>query len=357
MSIFDQVKLRVLQQRDMGMRAAEDVAAASSPGLKAAVGVAWNRTKSVCDQVRQAIHKVVSPKQSKVVAMGMSVDDEQPDSVQAVSVVDAVRLSLRYDATRGVVNSRPDGCGDTVGVSASKSAVQLVGGVATGDMFEEVRRKAGKEVQSTWMAPVGTDTLPDQRMIKRMKLEPCSDYSSEEELSSGLDEKQEAELDELMQDTSPDSTLRTDRSHWKSWCEASARVGVSPWVIKKPKTAKARRKLRRQVVYTVWMVYRYMQPRSKKDPAAKPDSAYQVYLAARRVHRRAGYDMVGGELVVDGMKAMNKRFVKKYGFQPLIKKRKEPLTRKFIVKFLSMSYGMKVGHLVVSKTRGWKSWR
>ena len=70
-----------------------------------------------------------------------------------------------------------------------------------------------------------------------------------------------------------------------------------------------------------------MKPRSKKDPAAKPSSSYQVYLGAKRVHKRKGYDMQDGELVVLTMKAITKRFIKKYGFAPLVKKRKEPFTR------------------------------
>ena len=96
-----------------------------------------------------------------------------------------------------------------------------------------------------------------------------------------------------------------------------------------------------------------MLPRSKQDPAAKPASAYQVYLGVRRIHERRGYQMVDSHMTVMMVKAMNKRFVMKHGYQSLTKKRKEPLMRPMIERFLSLPEGTKLGCVTVSaKSRG-----
>ena len=88
------------------------------------------------------------------------------------------------------------------------------------------------------------------------------------------------------------------------------------------------------MAYVTWLVNQDMKPRRKSDPAAKPSSAYQVYLGAKRVHKRKGYVMEHGELVVIAMKAITKQFIQKWGFKHLVKKRKEPFTRSMIVGFL-----------------------
>ena len=169
------------------------------------------------------------------------------------------------------------------------------------------------------------------------------------------------ELEDLLRDSAPDSTLSTDKSHWKTWKLACARIGISPWRINRTMTVQVRRSEQQKVAYATWMVHRHMKPRKKSDPAAKPASAYQVFLGAKRVHRRAGYQMIDGEMVVDAMKAMNKRFIAKHGYRSLVTKRGEPLTRSMIVKFLSEEYmpqGTKLASLRVNRIgRGWTSWR
>ena len=81
----------------------------------------------------------------------------------------------------------------------------------------------------------------------------------------------------------------------------------------------------RKLAYVVWVIHKNMQPRSSQDPAAKPASAYQVYLGVHRIHERRGYHMVEGHMTVMVVKALNKRCVKKHGYQSLLKKRKEPI--------------------------------
>ena len=65
----------------------------------------------------------------------------------------------------------------------------------------------------------------------RVKAERCEVFT-DSDLSSGLDEAQDQELDELLEDCAPDGTIKQDKSHWKSWCAGCAAAGISPWRIK-----------------------------------------------------------------------------------------------------------------------------
>ena len=183
------------------------------------------------------------------------------------------------------------------------------------------------------------------------------DDDSDEE-SSELDDEQDDELTGLLQDSAPDSTLSTDKSHWKSWTAACLRVKVKPWMVKRKGTAKQKRKRRRKIGFVMWDVHKHMKPRCKSDPEAKPSSSYQVYLGAKRVHKRAGYEMEDGEVAVMAMRALTKRYIQKHGYRSLIKKRREPLTRRMIEAFMSFPEGLKLASLVVNnKHKGWRSWK
>ena len=68
--------------------------------------------------------------------------------------------------------------------------------------------------------------------------------------------------------------------------------------------------------------------------------------------------MVDGSTVLMAMKSMNKRFIRRWGYQSLITKRKEPLTRAMIVAFRCLLTGTKLGGITVaSKSRAYKSLR
>ena len=70
--------------------------------------------------------------------------------------------------------------------------------------------------------------------------------------------------------------------------------------------------------------------------------------------------MVDSHMTVMMVKALNKikHFVKKHGYQSLMKKEKEPLTRLTIERFLSLLEGTKLGCVTVSaKSKGYKSWQ
>ena len=188
----------------------------------------------------------------------------------------------------------------------------------------------------------------------------CEISDDDDDGSSGLNSDQGRVVNELLRDAAPDGTIRQDKSHWKTWCKACDEAKVSPWRIKELKTEKQRRKERRKMAYVTWVINRNMKPRCKSDPAAKPSSSYQVYLGAKRVHKRQGYSMVSGDLVVLAMKAITKQFIKKHGFRPLIKKRREPFTRLMIKGFLHRDWpmGTKLGPVkVFPKSKGYQSWR
>lgn len=192
----------------------------------------------------------------------------------------------------------------------------------------------------------------------RMRSMSSDEDDGDSSPESDLDELQEAEISDLLRDSAPDSTLLQDDSHVRTWTSACKQVGINPWRLKPLRTSKQRRREMKKLAYATWIVHKNMRPRCKKDPAAKPDSAYQVYLGMRREHERLGYTMADGKFVIMAIKSMNKRFIKKWGYASLSTKRKEPLTRRMIVAFMSLKEGTKLGCIRVSnKSRGYKSWR
>lgn len=220
------------------------------------------------------------------------------------------------------------------------------------------KRKYGENIEA--YRPAMVQVHRRFRESYRSDKKPVSDSGScgSTSASSSLDCEQEAKLAELLRDSAPDSTLTQDNSHVRTWTAACKIVGMHPWRLKSLRSSKQRRKEMRKLAYATWVVHLNMKPRCKKDVAAKPDSAYQVYLGMRREHERRGYQMADGKFVLMAMKSMNKRFIKKWGYQALITKRKEPLTRRMIEGFLSIKEGTRLGCVKVdAKSRGYKSWR
>ena len=102
----------------------------------------------------------------------------------------------------------------------------------------------------------------------------ASDSDSDGSCSSQLGADQENLLSALLEDSAPDSTLGQDRSHWKTWVAACAEAGISPIRSKPLRSTSQRRKNMRKLAYVVWVVHKNMLPRNKRNPAAKPASAY-----------------------------------------------------------------------------------
>ena len=150
------------------------------------------------------------------------------------------------------------------------------------------------------------DHLVGGSHLKRHRTQSGSDSDSDESCSSQLGAEQETLLSELLEDSAPGSTLGQDKFHWKTWVAACAEAGISPTRCKPLRSTSQRRKEMRKLAYVVWVVHKNMLPRSKRDPAAKPASAYQVYLGVRRIHERRGYHMVDSHMAVMMVKATNK---------------------------------------------------
>ena len=152
-----------------------------------------------------------------------------------------------------------------------------------------------------------SDHLHGGSHSKRHRAQSDSDSDSDGSCSSQLGAEQETLLSELLEDSAPDSTLGQDRSHWKTWVAACAEAGISPTVTRSKtlRSTSQRRKEMRKLAYVVWVVHKNMLPRRKRDPAAKPVSAYQVYLGVRRIHERRGFQMVDSHMTVMMVKAMN----------------------------------------------------
>ena len=129
-----------------------------------------------------------------------------------------------------------------------------------------------------------SDHLEGGSRSKRHRAQSDSDSDSDGSCSSQLDAEQENLLAELLEDSAPDSTLGQDRSHWRTWVAACAEAGISPIRNKSLRSTLQRKKEMRKLAYVVWVVHKNMLPRSKQDPAAKPASAYQVYLGVHRIH-------------------------------------------------------------------------
>ena len=103
-----------------------------------------------------------------------------------------------------------------------------------------------------------------------------------------------------------------------------------------------------------------MKPRAKSDPVAQPSSAYQVFLGAKRVHKRHCYDLEHGDMVLSTIKAITKRVIAKHGYRFMVKRRKEPFTRAMLLKMLSKTLpaGTRLGPVTVSgKSKAYQSWR
>lgn len=80
-----------------------------------------------------------------------------------------------------------------------------------------------------------------------------------------------------------------------------------------------------------------MQPRSRASTTAKPQSAYQRYLALRRVFRRRDQQLPDSTAVRDTLKGMLRRFVALYGVESLRQRRVEPVTLAIVRRMVALA--------------------
>ena len=98
--------------------------------------------------------------------------------------------------------------------------------------------------------------------------------------------------------------------------------------------------------FLLWC-YDDIQPRSKADPAPKPESAYAMVCGVRRVHRRHNVDMVSCKQLSAVLKGLTKAFIMETGAEALLPMRREPLGPDLLRRLLAgdpaTSDGVKLG--------------
>ena len=156
---------------------------------------------------------------------------------------------------------------------------------------------------------------------------------------SDLDDDDVARVRHIVYSGIPDNTAKAELSAWKSWYAACERLQLTPWRGRKT-GAKENTKLARIVLD----VYEHMQPRRKSDPAAKPESAFAVYLAIRRMLLREGSTSCPTVTMVRSLiKGLVVDYIERYGFRTLVPKRAAAFSAAEARQLRSLPYGSKLG--------------
>ena len=156
------------------------------------------------------------------------------------------------------------------------------------------------------------------------------------------------------------STNAHDAGHWRAWERACAHLGASPWRIDAAANSGADAAGHAEEIYLLCMalilMYSWMRPRSRADPAADPRNAFKKLHAVRRIHRKRWppVEMVSLSVVATVLKGMLREFVEVHGFRSLVPKRKLPLTNHLADGILSVYEGaMRAGLTVARTTYHW----
>lgn len=150
-------------------------------------------------------------------------------------------------------------------------------------------------------------------------------------------------------------TNKHDAGHWRAWERACALLGTSPWRTDVAANSGADPVGYEEEVYLVCMalilMYSWMKPRSRADPAADPRSAVKKLQAVRRIHRQRWppIEMVPMSAVANVLKGMMREYIDTHGFRSLVPRRKLPLTNSLINGMLGVYEGARRGALVVAR--------
>ena len=85
------------------------------------------------------------------------------------------------------------------------------------------------------------------------------------------------------------------------------------------------------------------KPKRRGVPAPKPQSAVGVLGTVRRWHDRHGFRLAPVERVKRILDDLTRRFVEKYGHEPLIPSRKEPYSHAGVAALFAVSAGSTIG--------------
>ena len=152
------------------------------------------------------------------------------------------------------------------------------------------------------------------------------------------------------------STNAHDAGHWRAWERACAHLGASPWRIDTAANSGADPEGHAEEIYLLCMalilMYSWMRPRSRADPAADPRNAFKKLHAVRRIHRKRWppVEMVSLSVVATILKGMLREFVEIHGFRTLVPKRKLPLTNHMADGILCVYEGATRAGLTVART-------
>ena len=132
---------------------------------------------------------------------------------------------------------------------------------------------------------------------------------------------------------------------WRRWCTFCKLMGTPPirpaHVFSQLECRDRETILQRQfVVYCVSII----EPRSKKSPAAKPQSSFNMLLAVKRIHKvRFDIPMSIFPGVATALKAITKAYILEHGAEALLPERKEPLDTTHISRILALPEGTIIG--------------
>lgn len=149
----------------------------------------------------------------------------------------------------------------------------------------------------------------------------------------------------------PDGTLAKDDLSWRRWERFCLIAGTSPWRMDRAAHSGADpvgfdREARLLCAFLIWC-YDDIQPRSKADPAPKPESAYAMVCGVRRVHRRQNVTMVSCSQLSAVLKGITQAFILEHGKDALLPLRRQPLGPDLLRLLLSVKPGVSLGSRVL----------
>jgi hypothetical protein len=155
---------------------------------------------------------------------------------------------------------------------------------------------------------------------------------------SDLDDDSVALVRQALYQGIPANTVKAELSAWKSWSAACGRLHLSRW-----RGRKAGHKESLKLGRIVLDIYHHMRPRRRTDPAAKPESAYKVYLNVRRLMKREGYECPPVPLVRAAVKGLVVDYIKRHGFRTLVPKRAAAFSAEEAHKLRGIPHGTTIG--------------
>ena len=145
----------------------------------------------------------------------------------------------------------------------------------------------------------------------------------------------------------PEGTQVKDDLAWRRWSEFCAIGKTNPWRLDRAAhsgadSAGMDRESDLLCGFLIWC-YDLISPRAKADSAPRPQSAYNMVAAVRRVHKRRNVTMVSNSQLSATLKGITAMHIAEHGAESLLPNRKEPIDAALVRMFLSTPNGAKLG--------------